>query len=317
MISWSVNKGTPFFFFFFFFFFVFFRDGNLPKHRVPFHLRFPRLAQRHASNDMSALHHRLRLLGRVLLALQACLLAARAAVVEIDMIFPRNDTYDPGPLMPVVFAIRNSAIAASLNLAILWSITDQADTTNTNGYSGVIDLKHTNLTGTDPFFVADYALRINGTERGWVMSWGLSFDNCSRNSLNPNAPTIAQNSEDRHHLFSTKPGAPAPNLVQGPGSCVNSTGVAINIAETLPLDLYHLNNGHDSCHVLASPPMVAASPCAVTVDNATAATILGIYCGPDTATTCPPKSGAAAQRAPILVAWFLPVLAGLVLYVAV
>ena len=127
---------------------------------------------------MSALHHRLRLLGRVLLALQACFLAARATVVEIDMIFPRNETYDPGPLLPVVFAIRNSAMAASLDMSIVWNIRQLADP-GVGGTGGGIDLKKANFTGADPFFEVDYGLWLNGTEQGWVILWDVAFDNCS------------------------------------------------------------------------------------------------------------------------------------------
>ena len=213
--------------------------------------------------------------------------------------------------MPVVFAIQNSAMAASLDMAIVWNIYSLADPGGIDGYSGVIDLKKTNITGADPFFTADYALRLNGTERGWVIRWDLSFANCSGSPPNTK---VTHSSETRYHFFSTKPGALAPNLVQGPGSCVNSTGVAINIAETLPLGSYE--SFYDPCLVLASPPIVAANSCAVTVDNATAATILGKACGPATATTCLSDSG-AAEGTPILVPWLLPVLAGLVLYVAV
>ena len=255
---------------------------------------------------MSALHHRLRLLGRVLLALQACFLAARATVVELDLIFPRNETYDPGPLLPVVFAIRNSAMAASLKMSIEWNIHQHPDP-GVGGAGGGISLKKTNITGADPFFTADYAMWLNGTEQDWIILWDVTFDNCS--GSNP-SPKVTRNGEIRWTYFSTKRGAPAPNLVQGPGSCVNSSGVAINVAEALPQTF-------GSCLVLASPPLAEANSCAVTVDNATAAAILGNYCGPDTATTCLPDSGAAAQGTPILVAGLLPVLAGLVLYVAV
>ena len=257
---------------------------------------------------MSALYHHLRLLGQVLLALQACLLAAQAAaVVEFDLIFPRNDTYAPGPLMPVLFAIQNSATAASLNFTIFWEIYPLANAGKIRAMGGVAGLTKTNLTSGDPYFAVGYAQGLNGTEDSWVLRWDLRFANCSGSSP---GTKVTQNSETRYHFFSTKPGALAPNLVQGPGSCVNSTGVAINVAETLPLNL------DNSCLALASPPIVAANPCAVTVDNAMAALILGKNCGPDTATTCFSVSG-AAQGAPVLVAWLLPVLAGLALYVAV
>src|SRR5207244_4320386 len=40
--------------------------------------------------------------------------AAVPGVVEVDLIFPRNDTYAPLPGMPIVFAIQNPQLVASL-----------------------------------------------------------------------------------------------------------------------------------------------------------------------------------------------------------
>lgn len=40
------------------------------------------------------------------------------ATVEVDLIFPRNDTYGPSVLFPIVFAIQNIALAPSLDPSI-------------------------------------------------------------------------------------------------------------------------------------------------------------------------------------------------------
>lgn len=37
------------------------------------------------------------------------------ATVEVDLVFPRNDTYTPAALIPIVFAIQNAQLAASLD----------------------------------------------------------------------------------------------------------------------------------------------------------------------------------------------------------
>ena len=286
---------------------------SLPK----FHTRFPRLA--HASNNnMSTLHHRLGLLGRVLLALQACFLAAHAnSVVEFDLIFPRNETYAPGPLLPVVFVTQNASMAASLNFTIVWEIHPLSNPTKFSAQGGVLLSKDQLTTGGEPFFTVTLAPGFNGTEEKWLLRWQVLFSNCSGSAPNTKA---TRNNETRYHYFSTKPGAQAPSLLQGPGTtCVNSTGVVLNVAEKLPF------GSNDSCLALASPPIGAANPCAVTVDKAVSSLVLGKNCGADTATTCysasdaaqsTPASG-AAQGAPVLVAWLWPVLAGLVLYVAV
>lgn len=260
-------------------------------------------------------------MGRVFLALQACVFAAQAAqggTVEVDLIFPRNDTYAPGPFMPVVFAVQNAAMAASLDMTIVWDIINVADPDGDGGHHGAIKLYEYNMTAANPIFAINYALRLNGTEAVWAVRFGLSFANCSKSV--GGLTKVTRNSEDRPLLFSTKPGAPGPNLAQGPGTCVNSTGVAFNIADTLdiPLTELHVVDSHTySCLVLASPPIGEANPCAVTLNETTAAGLLKASCGPDTATTCLPASSAPPQAIPILVSWFLPMLAGLALCVSV
>ncbi len=264
---------------------------------------------------MSPLHHHLRLLGRVLLVLQTCLLAVQAGVVEVDLIFPRNETYAPGPFMPVVFAIQNSAIAASLAISISWSVS-QLDGNASSG--SVLNLRDANFTGSDPFFVYGLAQRVNGTKGHWAASWDLSFNNCSvRTQAGENYTTISQNLASSSVQFTTKPDAPAPNLVQSPGACVGSKGAVISIAETLTLDGPYSNNGHDTCQVLASPPSVTGNSCSVAVNETTAVSILGKVCGPDVSTTCPSKSGATANGTPVVVAWVSPMLAALLLCMTV
>ena len=263
---------------------------------------------------MSALHH-VRLLGRALLVLQTCLFAVQAAIVEVDMIFPRNETYAPGPFMPVVFAIQNSAIAAPLDIYITWSVY-QLDGNASS--SGVLDLRDANFTRADPFFVFGLAQRVNGTKGHWAATWDFGFQNCSmRTQAGKNYTTISQNLAYSSIEFTTKPDAPAPNLVQSPEACVGSKGVVINIAETLPVSSLSTNDGHDSCHVLASPPSVTGNSCSVTVNETTAVSILGKVCGPDVSTTCPSESGTTAKGTPVLMAWVSPMLAALLLYMTV
>ena len=277
---------------------------------IPFHAPFPRPA----SNSMNALHH-LRLLGRVLLVFQTCLFAVQAAVVEVDLIFPRNETYAPGPFMPVVFAIQNSAIAAPLDIYITWHVTQLDGNAST---SGALDLRQTNFTRSDPFFVFDVAQRLNGTEGTWAAAWALSLFNCSVSTqAGENYTTVTKNLASSRVVFTTRPDAPGPNLVQSPKACVGSKGVVINIAETLPVNSLSTNDGHGSCHVLASPPSVTGNSCSVTVNETTAVSILGKVCGPDVSTTCPSESGTTAKGTPVLVAWLSPMLAALLLYMTV
>ena len=73
----------------------------------------------------------LRLFGQALLgllALQSCGFAvggvgvqAAGGIVEVDLVFPRNETYRTSAI-PILFAIQNSALAVPLTLRISWTL---------------------------------------------------------------------------------------------------------------------------------------------------------------------------------------------------
>ncbi|KAL2016191.1 hypothetical protein VTK56DRAFT_4080 [Thermocarpiscus australiensis] len=46
--------------------------------------------------------------------------------VEVDLIFPRNDTYGPSPLFPIVFAFQNAALAPSIDPAFDLEVWDNS-----------------------------------------------------------------------------------------------------------------------------------------------------------------------------------------------
>ncbi|KAH8673383.1 hypothetical protein BX600DRAFT_433014 [Xylariales sp. PMI_506] len=62
----------------------------------------------------------------LLLAL-ACGVAAQSmntvpTIVEFDVVFPRNETYAPTDLLPIVFTLQNPNVSISLVLDIVWFI---------------------------------------------------------------------------------------------------------------------------------------------------------------------------------------------------
>jgi hypothetical protein len=46
-------------------------------------------------------------------------------VLEVNLIFPRNETYAPNDTFPVVFALKNSERARHLNPSISYSLRDE------------------------------------------------------------------------------------------------------------------------------------------------------------------------------------------------
>ena len=105
----------------------------------------------------------LRLFGQALLgllALQSCGIAvggagvqAAGGIVEVDLVFPRNDTYRPGSI-PFLFAVRNSPLAVPLTMHIGWTLWESSGN-KTKTASGDRELLCDELGQTDPFFTAE------------------------------------------------------------------------------------------------------------------------------------------------------------------
>ncbi|MDM9186223.1 hypothetical protein QU781_28035, partial [Escherichia coli] len=70
--------------------------------------------------------------------------AKPTGTAEVDLVFPRNDTYAPMPLMPVVFAVQNPPVAGKLYPEILYKVHPVGDL-NATDYKSV----KMNLPGND------------------------------------------------------------------------------------------------------------------------------------------------------------------------
>ena len=88
---------------------------------------------------MYARYHRPTLLGYCLILLQLRCCAAKITfptTVEVDLVFPRNDTYAPSAIFPVVLAVHNAHAAVALDPNIRWyidRITPPRNTTTSPG----------------------------------------------------------------------------------------------------------------------------------------------------------------------------------------
>jgi hypothetical protein len=86
--------------------------------------------------------------------------------VELDLVFPRNETYAPVGLMPITFALQNPQAAVPLHLLIEWKMGRMEGV----GTSAVVlegdtdDFSRANLSTNDPAFVIRYTEKVNNTE---------------------------------------------------------------------------------------------------------------------------------------------------------
>ena len=140
-----------------------------------------------------------------LLVLLSCCSTAQVAfptTVEVDLIFPRNDTYAPTALMPIVFAIQNSQLAAPLDLNFQYDIF-QLGAPDGPSVSGILDLRWAKFSSSDPFFAFRSTQKLNATESEWSLVWTLSSGNCS--GTEPQGLALASTTKSRTSSSPRKP----------------------------------------------------------------------------------------------------------------
>jgi hypothetical protein len=208
------------------------------------------------------------------------------ATVEVDLIFPRNDTYAPSAMFPIVFAFQNAALVPSLDPEFDINIFD-----STGNHSIAdepdIDLKWANFSGNDPMYVYTYVTGLNTTEglasASHALLWGFGAGNCSDND---GGLKFGGGFQGGSVVFTIQSGAQQPNLVAGPASnshCANISHLAFNLTGTLDVAIPAEHDGRNTCAVFSDVnPLVTGNPCAAEVNSATASSISAAL----TATAC-------------------------------
>lgn len=234
-----------------------------------------------------------------------------ASVLEVELVFPRNETYAPTPWMPVVFALRNAELARHLNPFISY---DSYSTPLTPNGSWIDRSKspgstHTvrwlNLSDHEPYFV--YKFHNFATEGTWNLSWTVSWQSCDAHDFGAHRPG-AFNSSASSVAFTIRDDGPPVDLVAATANdktCSEEFGVAINVGNiTNEVPYGARSDAGDTCVERApSSPTPTPSPCLVKIDSAAVASISAawtdLYCEKrrfNPAAECPPPSDNASQR---------------------
>jgi hypothetical protein len=215
----------------------------------------------------------------ILLLVLTCGSAAQTypATVEFDLVFPRNDTFAPAELMPLIFAIQNPKATVALPFAIEWSIArvgvgilfGDTFTPSWANYS----------TDPDPYFIYTWTPFLNSTEGTFSLLWVLHSGNCS-NGIPSGIPILGGSQTNNFMEFTLKKGAQQQSLVTGPDTCPTEY-VTFNVTGTMPVEDIVDFSFYDTCAVLAPQPP-PANPCAVKVNDTIASSISAII----TASAC-------------------------------
>ncbi|KAJ5793481.1 hypothetical protein N7457_000080 [Penicillium paradoxum] len=208
-----------------------------------------------------------------LLALQACTrvmgASATSGVLEVDLVFPRNETYAPSPDMPVVFAIQNPHLAAPLNMRVTYLITPPGIYENTTETT-LFNMNSTSSSDLDSHFV--YNKTDVDTEDVWELTWFVEYGRCTGSK--GDMMYYNSNFTIDSIIFTTKSGAAKPDLVAVSNDDTCPKGIAAwNVTSTLEVEGTNWG-GYDTCAVVSEKfPWAKGQPCAAGFDSAAASNI--------------------------------------------
>lgn len=183
---------------------------------------------------------------------------ANLAVMEFDLVFPRNETYAPTQYFPLVLAVRNPIAVWPLGMTMQMFI--WPDSEEVPPFNSTFDFPQSgNITSGQPpsapnfFFIAGTPVT-NATAGGFTVIWSVALRHTCREA-DPRKETVVRPylSGEFNVRFSTAPGAPLPDIEAAVNSCLAP-------ASTLALTPYGFR---DDCPLLdanATTP-AAASLC--------------------------------------------------------
>ncbi|KAK0623974.1 hypothetical protein B0T14DRAFT_536659 [Immersiella caudata] len=239
-----------------------------------------------------------RLLKAVRLLSYLVVAVAAPGILEIDLIFPRNETYAPMKLFPIMFAVKNAALAKQLSIGINLFIR--------NGTA--FDSSHTMFTNI-------LRLEVEGCYNLFATPTWVSCNSSS----GPAQPMV--NSTNFNHFFTIKKGAPELDLV---AATSDETACSTQAAPQPRVDSIVTDQSRDypadegpafpdkylagTCAVLdTSSPTPTAEPYRVKMDSAATASISAVVrdllCrGLKPPADCPKPNDAARPLAVVLAA---------------
>ncbi|KAL7916963.1 hypothetical protein ACQKWADRAFT_317683 [Trichoderma austrokoningii] len=163
----------------------------------------------------------------------------KPGVFEVDLLFPRNETYAPNPLMPVVFALQNPTLASvnGLIATVYWEF--------------------------DPYLISRSINTIAYPEGFWTFAWSLRFFNCTE--------TVEGQPQARNG-FTTLNAKPTVFTISKSGQATDLTAATsadkCNAAESFA---FNVTAWGYQCGMLGPSP--TADPCAAKIDSAAASSI--------------------------------------------
>ncbi|GIK06328.1 hypothetical protein Aspvir_001975 [Aspergillus viridinutans] len=249
-------------------------------------------------------------------------IVSTAHAVEVDLVFPRNETYSPAEWFPIVFAVQNPQSAELLNLRISYDI--RKDTNRNNQTTLNHDLRWANWSSSaDPYLAYQYVRDLNTTGI-WIVTWELYWQSCDEEAL----ANGGEHDGVFEHYYSWWQhftiDDSAPKTVDLIAATANATcpedrnAVAINVNDTTMHSPPGVNAaGRDTCVVTANSTASATrttpDPCRVAIDADSAVSMAAVHqkllcdrlINPNPPEDCPAEENGAQQLAALGVPCFL------------
>ncbi|KAJ5216556.1 uncharacterized protein N7498_002963 [Penicillium cinerascens] len=199
--------------------------------------------------------------------------------VEVDLIFPHNESYTTSDLMPFVFAIQNPQLAIWLNPSLEVFISRWDSDRNLQIFPWFLELwKMQQEIRPDPYLIYTSLGNMTSIDAIYKLEWILTTLSCSGSAADGSL-NFTQVTQNKTLWFSTKNGAQPLDLVAATkhDTCAANESLNFDISglEKVPSnDLGNLTYS-PSCPVLAnvSLPSVTPTPCAVTINSTAASSI--------------------------------------------
>ncbi|PWY76007.1 hypothetical protein BO94DRAFT_538435 [Aspergillus sclerotioniger CBS 115572] len=178
-------------------------------------------------------------------------------IFEVDLISPRNETYTPSALLPIVFALQNPTLVQALEFFIIWELWEGNNHTSPGSVTnGALEPALSNLTSSDPLFVTRFIDTTPYPVGFWTFAWSLVVSNCTHKG-GYEGEDIATNGAI---VFTISQSGQAPNLTSSE-NCGSMDAYA-----------YNVTSDGDACAILGPSP--TTNPCAATVNPSAASSIM-------------------------------------------
>ena len=195
--------------------------------------------------------------------------------LQIDLVFPRNETYNPSPIMPIVVSFRNTELLPYLRPSISYEVWNY-DNFSADSTYGNIDVPSVNESSVNPHIKFNSHLYPFNTEGTWKLNFHIGWKHCYVSPAEQGRRELEMldiNTTDIGVIFTTKGTSKQIDLAAATSrNCSSPFGVTINVTDTMRTPPSDLVYDQDVCPIVASPPIKADS-CDVTLDATSASSL--------------------------------------------